>query len=96
MNQRPHRGCAAVGCMQIIPAHKFMCEDHSRIIPQANRDELMRTFEDWKLGRALRIRYAAARIRAIVAVAGVENRACPHSLTEILSRLDSGERSVDA
>lgn len=68
-----------------------MCEDHTRLIPQANREELMRTFEDWKKRLRPRGYYVAARIRTIVAVAQAQSRTPPASLTEILRLLDSGE-----
>lgn len=89
-------GCSAVGCYAVLRAGKFMCEEHVDRIPEANKTEMLFTFDEWKAGRGRRANYVAARIRAIVAVADVEGKTAAHSLHAILAKLDSGEWRFNA
>jgi hypothetical protein len=91
----PH-GCYAVGCMAIVQPEKFMCATHAALIPEANKAELERTFTAWRSALGTRAKYAAARIRAIIAVAAVEGLEAAHNLHGILQKLDSGEWKYDA
>ncbi len=89
--ERVRHGCAAVGCLLYVEANAFMCPVHRAWLPDGNKDELRSAFEAWKQHGAERRKYLAARIRAIIAVAGLEHKTTPAALGRVLEKLDSGE-----